>query len=108
MLIRVRRSCACWNPSAGETALPFIREKDWAGSFRCRDGETYLAGVVFMVGANFILLGSTKVVAILAIYHDLSVGLVARGAGGLLGMATPERRQKRGASLASWPTRRWR
>ena len=43
-----------------------------------------------MVGANFILLGSTKVVAILAIYHDLSVGLLCRGAGGLLGMATPE------------------
>ena len=42
------------------------------------------------MGANFILLGSTKVVAILAIYHDLSLGLLCRVAGGLLGMATPE------------------
>ena len=57
--------------------------------------ETYLAGVVFMVGANFILLGSTKVVAILAIYHDLSLGPLARGAGRLLGMATPEAEEEK-------------
>jgi hypothetical protein len=37
-----------------------------------------------------LLPGSTKVIAILAIYHDLSVGLACRGVGGLLGMATPE------------------
>ena len=48
-----------------------------------------------MVGANFILLGSTKVVAILAIYHDLSLGLLARGAGRLLGMATPEAEEEK-------------
>ena len=29
-------------------------------------------------------------VAILAIYHDLSLGLIARATGGLLGMASPE------------------
>ena len=52
-------------------------------------------------GANFILLGSTKVVAILAIYHDLSVGLVCRGFGGLLGMATPEAdAETRGAKVS--------
>ena len=49
---------------------------------------------VLMVGANFIL-PSTKVVAILAIYHDLSLGLLARGAGRLLGMATPEAEEEK-------------
>ena len=45
------------------------------------------AGVVFMVGANFILLGSTKVVAILSIYADLLVGLPSRLLGKLLSAA---------------------
>ena len=53
--------------------------------------ETYLAGVVFMVGANFILLGSTKVVAILSIYHDLALGVPTRALGGLLGIGDPKR-----------------
>jgi hypothetical protein len=53
--------------------------------------ETYLAGVVFMVGANFILLGSTKVVAILSIYHDLALGVPTRALAGLLGIGDPKR-----------------
>jgi hypothetical protein len=53
--------------------------------------ETYLAGVVFMVGANFILLGSTKVVAILSIYHDLALGIPTRALGGLLSFGDPKR-----------------
>ena len=91
VLIRVRTELCVLESFSRETALPFIREKGLGWVLPLHEtSETYLAGVVFMVGANFILLGSTKVVAILAIYHDLSVGLVARGAGGLLGMATPE------------------
>lgn len=91
VLIRVRTELCVLESFSRETALPFIREKGLGWVLPLHEtSETYLAGVVFMVGANFILLGSTKVVAILAIYHDLSVGLVCRGAGGLLGMATPE------------------
>ena len=91
VLIRVRTELCVLESFSRETALPFIREKGLGWVLPLHEtSETYLAGVVFMVGANFILLGSTKVVAILAIYHDLSVGLLCRGAGGLLGMATPE------------------
>ena len=91
VLIRVRTELCVLESFSRETALPFIREKGLGWVLPLHEtSETYLAGVVFMVGANFILLGSTKVVAILAIYHDLSVGLICRGAGGLLGMATPE------------------
>ena len=91
VLIRVRTELCVLESFLQETALPFIREKGVGWVLPLHEtSETYLAGVVFMVGANFILLGSTKVVAILAIYHDLSVGLICRGLGGLLGMATPE------------------
>jgi hypothetical protein len=91
VLIRVRTELCVLESFSRETALPFIREKGLGWVLPLHEtSETYLAGVVFMVGANFILLGSTKVVAILAIYHDLSLGLVCRAAGGLLGMATPE------------------
>lgn len=91
VLIRVRTELCILESFGRETALPFIREKGLGWVLPLHEtSETYLAGVVFMVGTNFILLGSTKVVAILAIYHDLSLGLLARGAGGLLGMASPE------------------
>ena len=66
-----------------ETAVPFLQQKGVAWVLPLHEtSETYLAGVVFMVGANFILLGSTKVVAILAIYHDLVLGLPARQVSG--------------------------
>lgn len=91
VLIRVRTELCILESFGRETALPFIREKGLGWVLPLHEtSETYLAGVVFMVGTNFILLGSTKVIAILAIYHDLSLGLLARGAGGLLGMASPE------------------
>ena len=54
------------------------------------------AGVVFMIGANFILLGSTKVVAILSIYADLSLGLPARLLGRALSAAEDQVRKLHG------------
>ena len=60
----------------GVTVHP--RERVGMGASSARNLGDVPRRVVFMVGANFILLGSTKVVAILAIYHDLSVGLVPR------------------------------
>ena len=56
--------------------MPFLQQKGVAWVMPLHEtSETYLDGVDFMVGANFILLGSTKAVAILAIYHDLVLGL---------------------------------
>ena len=40
--------------------------------------ETFLAGTVFAVATNFILLGSTKIVSVLVAYVDVFVGLPAR------------------------------
>jgi len=90
VLIRVRTELCVLESFVRETAIPFVQTKGLGWVLpKHETSETYLAGVVFVVGANFILLGSTKVVAILAIYHDLSLGLVARGMGGLLGFMSP-------------------
>ena len=90
VLIRVRTELCVLESFVRETAIPFVQTKGLGWVLpKHETSETYLAGVVFVVGANFILLGSTKVVAILAIYHDLSLGLLARGMGGLLGFMSP-------------------
>jgi len=84
VLIRVRTELCVLESFVRETATPFIAEKGLGWILPLQEtSETYVAGVVFMVGANFILLGSTKVVAILAIYIDLIIGLPSR----LLGSA---------------------
>lgn len=102
VLIRVRTELCVLESFVRETAVPFVREKGLGWVFPAHEtSETYLAGVVFMLGANFILLGSTKVVAIMAIYHDLSLGLMTRLAGGALGALGPENEEeKREAELA--------
>eukprot|EP00667_Euglena_gracilis_P010639 EG_transcript_10846 len=87
VLIRVRTELCVLESFMRETAAPFIAEKGIGWILPLHEtSETYVAGVVFMVGANFILLGSTKVVAILAIYADLIVGLPSRLLGNTLGV----------------------
>lgn len=89
VLIRVRTELCVLESFARETAYPFIQQKGVGWILPLHEtSETYLAGVVFMVGTNFILLGSTKVVAILAIYHDIVIGLPARFLAKLLGLAS--------------------
>jgi DNA-binding protein YbaB len=88
VLIRVRTELCVLESFARETAVPFVQQKGLGWVLPVHEtSETYLAGVVFMVGTNFILLGSTKVLAILAIYHDIVVGLPARLLSRLLGFA---------------------
>ncbi len=44
--------------------------------------ETFIAGVIFAVATNFILLGSTKLVTVLVTYADLLLGFPFRLIGG--------------------------
>jgi len=101
VLIRVRTELCVLESFLRETAVPFVQEKGVGWVLPAREtSETYLAGVVFMIGANFILLGSTKVVAIMAIYHDLSLGLATRLMGSALGALGPQNeREKREKEL---------
>ena len=50
--------------------------------------ETFLAGTIFAVGTNFILLGSTKILSILFIYADVIVGMPSRFVGNQLKKAS--------------------
>jgi len=96
VLIRVRTELCVLESFVRETAVPFVKEKGVGWVLPKREtSETYLAGVVFMLGANFILLGSTKVVAIMAIYHDLSLGLATRLFGSALGALGPANEKER-------------
>jgi len=40
--------------------------------------ETFLAGTIFAVASNFILIGSTKIITVLVTYADVFVGLPLR------------------------------
>eukprot|EP00468_Gymnochlora_sp_CCMP2014_P000939 CAMPEP_0167740516 /NCGR_PEP_ID=MMETSP0110_2-20121227/323_1 /TAXON_ID=629695 /ORGANISM="Gymnochlora sp., Strain CCMP2014" /LENGTH=219 /DNA_ID=CAMNT_0007624423 /DNA_START=410 /DNA_END=1066 /DNA_ORIENTATION=- len=85
VLIRVRTELCVLESFARETAFPFIQKKGLGWILPVREtSETYVAGVVFVVGANFILLGSTKVLAILSIYHDILLGFPMRTTASLL------------------------
>jgi hypothetical protein len=44
--------------------------------------ETFLAGVVFSVATNFILIGSTKILTVIVTYADILVGFPSRTVGG--------------------------
>uniref|UniRef100_A0A7S2XAP8 Uncharacterized protein n=1 Tax=Lotharella oceanica TaxID=641309 RepID=A0A7S2XAP8_9EUKA len=88
VLIRVRTELCVLESFMRETALPFIQKKGVGWILPVHEtSETYVAGVVFVVGANFILLGSTKILAILSIYHDILLGLPSRAFGGFLEFA---------------------
>jgi len=96
VLIRVRTELCILESFIRETAIPFIQAKGVAWILPLREtNETYLAGVVFMVGANFILLGSTKVIAIVSIYHDLALGVPTRVLGNVLSLADRSRVQEK-------------
>eukprot|EP00238_Polyblepharides_amylifera_P014232 CAMPEP_0196583636 /NCGR_PEP_ID=MMETSP1081-20130531/44178_1 /TAXON_ID=36882 /ORGANISM="Pyramimonas amylifera, Strain CCMP720" /LENGTH=279 /DNA_ID=CAMNT_0041904583 /DNA_START=426 /DNA_END=1265 /DNA_ORIENTATION=- len=96
VLIRVRTELCVLESFIRETATPFIQQKGVGWILPLHEtSETYLAGVVFMIGLNFILLGSTKVIAILSIYHDIVLGIPTRALGGFLGLADPRRQEQR-------------
>jgi hypothetical protein len=67
-----------------ESIVPFVRERGLSWVLPLHETvETFLAGVVFAVSSNFILIGSTKIASVIAIYGDLVVGFPLRLIGGL-------------------------
>eukprot|EP00217_Crustomastix_stigmatica_P000501 CAMPEP_0183819666 /NCGR_PEP_ID=MMETSP0803_2-20130417/64251_1 /TAXON_ID=195967 /ORGANISM="Crustomastix stigmata, Strain CCMP3273" /LENGTH=203 /DNA_ID=CAMNT_0026064555 /DNA_START=360 /DNA_END=968 /DNA_ORIENTATION=- len=90
VLIRVRTELCVLESFVRETAIPFFRNHGFTWIFPFHETtETYLAGVVFMIGLNFILLGSTKILAVIGIYHDITFGLISRVVGKLLDYVNP-------------------
>jgi len=102
-LLRLRLEVCVLESFVYEAIIPFIERKGvgWILPFR-ETIDTVIAGTVFAVAINFILFGTTKILAVLSIYHDFLIGAPLR----LIGYAVfPEPRQPEPAPFIqiNWP-----
>lgn len=81
-LLRVRLELCVVESYFNEAVIPFIRENGLTWILPVRETvQTYLAGTIFAVASNFILIGSTKLVTVIFTYGDFFVGFPLRLAG---------------------------
>jgi len=67
-----------------EAIIPFIKEKGLSWILPLHETvETFLAGCIFAVASNFILIGSTKLVTVIVTYADIFFGFPFRAVGGV-------------------------
>uniref|UniRef100_A0A0G4HB12 TRP C-terminal domain-containing protein n=1 Tax=Chromera velia CCMP2878 TaxID=1169474 RepID=A0A0G4HB12_9ALVE len=82
-LLRIRLELCVLESFFYEALVPFIREKGLSWVLPAKETpETFLAGTVFSLASNFVLIGSTKALAVLATYLDFFVGVPLRLVGG--------------------------
>lgn len=67
--------------------------------------ETFLAGTVFALASTFILVGSTKIVAVIAVYADAFLGAPARLFGGFFFDRARGKPVTLDVGLGPWKTR---
>eukprot|EP00900_Chrysochromulina_parva_P027529 jgi/Chrpa1/940/Chrysochromulina_OHIO_Genome00009286-RA len=83
-LLRVRLELCVVESFVYEAIIPFIKENGLSWVLPLHETvETFLAGTVFAIGTNFILLGSTKIITVIATYADIFFGFPFRIVGGL-------------------------
>lgn len=83
-LLRVRLELCVLESFLYEAILPFIKEKGVSWVLPLHETpETFLAGVVFAIAANFVLVGSSKILYIIVALVDAFVGFPFRSFGGL-------------------------
>jgi len=79
VLLRVRLELCVLESFVNEAVVPFVQQKGLSWILPLHETvETFLAGTIFAVASNFILLGSTKIVSVLLIYFDAITGFPAR------------------------------
>ena len=82
-LLRVRLELCVLESFLYEAILPFIKENGVSWVLPLHETvETFLTGTIFAVATNFILIGSTKIITVIATYADVFIGLPARLLGG--------------------------
>jgi hypothetical protein len=82
VLLRIRLELCVLESFIYEAVVPFIQKKGISWVFPLHETvETFLAGTIFAVASNFILLSSTKIVAVLFIYADTLTGMPSRAIG---------------------------
>jgi len=85
VLLRIRLELCVLESFLYEAVLPFIQKKGLSWVLPLHETvETFLAGTIFAIASNFILLGSTKIFSIILIYADAITGMPTRFVGGLL------------------------
>lgn len=101
-LLRVRLEICVLESFVYEAIVPFVQRKGLGWILPLHETiDTVIAGTVFAVAVNFILFGTTKILAVLGIYHDFLIGAPLR----LIGFAIlPERRPKETPLIQiNWP-----
>ena len=82
-LLRVRLELCVVESFFYEAIIPFIKENGLSWILPLHETvETFLAGTIFAVASNFILIGSTKIVTVIFTYADIFFGLPLRIVGG--------------------------
>ena len=82
VLLRIRLELCVLESFVYEAVVPFVKQKglSWVLPFH-ETVETFLAGTIFAIASNFILLGSTKILSVLLIYVDTLTGMPTRAVG---------------------------
>lgn len=82
-LLRVRLELCVLESFFYEAIIPFVKEKGLSWVLPLHETvETFLAGIIFAVATNFILIGSTKVLTVVVTYLDIFFGFPFRLVGG--------------------------
>ena len=82
VLLRIRLELCVLESFLYEAVIPFVSKKGLSWVLPLHETvETFLAGTIFAVASNFILLSSTKIVAVLFIYADTLTGMPSRAIG---------------------------
>lgn len=79
VLLRIRLELCVLESFLYEAVIPFIQQKGISWVLPIHETvETFLAGTIFALASNFILLGSTKIISIVTIYLDVLTGFPSR------------------------------
>jgi hypothetical protein len=102
-LLRVRLELCVVESFFYEAILPFIKENGLSWVLPLHETvETFLAGTIFAVASNFILIGSTKIITVVFTYLDFFLGFPLRLVGSVgwraledkaIGIAEAERQE---------------
>jgi len=78
-LLRIRLEFCVFESFYTQAVVPFISKNGFAWILPLHETtETFVAGCVFCVASNFLLIGSTKILSVLLTFTDLILGIPSR------------------------------
>ena len=91
VLLRIRLELCVLESFLYEAVIPFINTKGLSWVLPLHETvETFIAGTIFAIASNFILLGSTKIISVLFIYADILTGMPTRTLANILNKFAPK------------------